>query len=734
MMEGKRYIQMFSIHGLVRSHDMELGCDADTGGQVKYVIEMGNALSKHPLVDRVDLFTRLVSDKSVSKDYSSPIEQVTDKFRIVRIQCGGKKYIRKELLWPFLDEFVDKTIKFIKREKRIPNIFHGHYPDGGYAAKELARIFGMPFVYTGHSLGRAKKEQLLNDGYTRDQLNKQLRLDFRIKKEESILKQADLVVTSTRQEVKDQYGMYRNGSLPRFKVIPPGIDIHRFEPYYHDILPQATPSEESLHAKASLIEELNRFFQQPDKPLILALCRPDKRKNIQGLIKAYGDDLDLRSMANLAIFAGIRKDISQKEDSERAVLTRMLLLMDKYNLYGKMAIPKKHDFEHEVPELYHIAAERRGVFVNAALTEPFGITLLEASTTGLPIVATNDGGPSDIVENCQSGLLVDPTDTEAIARAVKEIITQEEQWNLFSKNGILNTRKWYTWESHAETYLQEINALCDQYPPPNVKTASPTDPTGRRLTLLKGLMVTDIDNTLLGGETSDLQRFISLLEEKREEIGFAVATGRPLSSAAAVLEENKIPAPDVIISSVGSEIHYGPSLQEDRGWQTHISRNWDREKIVSVLKDFDFLTPQEESAQRTCKISYTMAPGKDRLAEIHNALGRNRCHYNLIYSQEQYLDILPYRASKGKALRYLSYKWEIPLKRFLVFGDSGNDEEMLRGEPSAVVVGNYSPELEHMKSARKVYFAAKSHAGGMMEGMGHYGFMDKFKKGPHDDN
>jgi len=733
-MEGKRYIQMFSIHGLVRGHDMELGFDADTGGQVKYVIEMGSALSRNPLVDRVDLFTRLVSDKSVSKDYSHPLEQVTDKFRIVRIQCGGRKYMRKELLWPFLDEFVDKTIKFIKREKRIPHLFHGHYPDGGYVAKELARVFAIPFVYTGHSLGRAKKEQLLNDGYTGDQLNKQLRLDFRIKQEESILKQADLVVASTHQEVKDQYAMYRNGTLPRFKVIPPGIDIHRFEPYYHDILPQATPSEESLHAKASLIEELNRFFQQPDKPLLLALCRPDKRKNIQGLIKAYGEDLELRSMANLAIFAGIRKDISQKEESEKNVLTRMLLLMDKYNLYGKMAIPKKHDFEHEVPELYHIAAERRGVFVNAALTEPFGITLLEASTTGLPIVATNDGGPCDIVENCQSGLLVDPTDTEAIARAVKEIITREEQWHLFSKNGILNTRKWYTWESHAETYLQDINTLCDQYPSPNVTTASPTDPMGRRLTRLKGLMVTDIDNTLLGGETSDLQRLISLLEKKQEEMGFAVATGRSLTSAAAVLKENNIPAPDVIISSVGSEIHYGPSLLEDRGWQTHISRNWDREKIVSVLKAFDFLTPQEESAQRTCKISYTMAPGKDRLAEIHNALVKNRCHYNLIYSHEEYLDILPYRASKGKALRYLSYKWEIPLKRFLVFGDSGNDEEMLRGEPSAVVVGNYSPELEHMKSARKVYFATEHHAGGMMEGMVHYGFMDRFKEGSHHDN
>ncbi|MFC1887144.1 glycosyl transferase family 1, partial [Thermodesulfobacteriota bacterium] len=145
------YIQMFSIHGLLRSENMELGRDADTGGQINYVIELGNALSKEDAVKHVDLFTRLIADKTISEDYTQPIETVNDKFRIIRIQCGGSKYIRKELLWPHLDEFVDKTIKFIKREKMVPDIVHGHYSDGGYVAMQLARIFGSPFVYTGHS-------------------------------------------------------------------------------------------------------------------------------------------------------------------------------------------------------------------------------------------------------------------------------------------------------------------------------------------------------------------------------------------------------------------------------------------------------------------------------------------------------------------------------------------------------------------------------------------------------
>ena len=118
-----------------------------------------------------------------------------------------------------------------------------------------------------------------------------------------------------------------------------------------------------------------------------------------------------------------------------------------------------------------------------------------------------------------------------------------------------------------------------------------------------------------------------------------------------------------------------------------------------------------------------MKPGKDRLSSIHDRLLRNNCRYNLIYSHNKYLDILPYRASKGKAIRYLGYKWEIPLANFLVCGDSGNDEEMLRGEPKAVVVGNYHPELKKLKGMKNVYFAKNVCAGGIIEAIEKYQFL-----------
>lgn len=722
------YIQLFSVHGLLRSENMELGRDADTGGQIKYVVELAKALSQHKEVGQVDLFTRLIVDKRVSKDYAHPIEEVNDKFRIVRIQCGGRKYFRKELIWPHLDEYIDKTIKFIKRQKRIPDIVHGHYPDAGYVAMQLAEIFGIPFIYTGHSLGRSKLKRLLNDGMKERDIIKKFKIDGRIEMEEEALKKADLIIASTNQEVKAQYRQYQNKNIPEYRVIPPGLDIEKFYPFYHDMLPETTKEEIEMYAQASMLEELNRFFMHPDRTLVLSLCRPDKRKNIAGLIKAYGEDLELQSMANLAIFAGIRKDITKMEDNERDVLTEILLLMDKYDLYGKIAIPKKHDFEYEVPELYRIAAEKKGVFVNSALTEPFGITLIEAAASGLPIVGPQDGGPQDIIQNCQCGILIDSTNTTAISAAIKQIVSDNERWKQYSKNGIMNVRKYYTWESHADTYMKEINKTTTEFESTEMKVAVPSDAIGRRLATLNYFIVVNIDNTLIGNSNESLPELLNLLKENQENIAFGVATGRTIESATDCLKTHGVHPPDVIISSVGSEIYYGKGLHYGKGWETHISAKWNRDKIVDLLKELSFLNYQDDTTQKRFKVSYEMEPAKDRLAMIHKCLLQNKCRYTLVYSQNRYLDILPYRASKGKAIRYLSYKWEIPLKNFLVCGDSGNDEEMLRGEPLAAVVGNYSPELEKLKEQENIYFAEKKYAGGILEAIEKYDFIEKVQK------
>ena len=713
----KLYIQLYSLHGLIRGHDLELGRDADTGGQTKYVLELAKALSKDPRVEKVELVTRQIKDKSVSSEYSEHIEKVNDKFNIIRIRCGGGKYIRKELLWNNLEEFVDKSIKYIKSVRRLPDIIHSHYADAGYVCTELTKFFGIPFIHTGHSLGQSKLRKLQSENIPMEEIEKRYKLNHRIEVEESIIYFADMIITSTGQEIEKQYAEYKTPAEGKFRIIPPGVNLDKF----HSYKKKGIRSRELQRLKVSITEKLLRFFIDVDKPLILALCRPDKRKNISGLITAYGENKELRERANLAIFAGIRKDIQTMPDNEREVLTEILLLMDKYNLYGKMAIPKRHDTHLEVPELYRIASETGGVFVNSALTEPFGLTIIEAAASGLPVVATDDGGPRDIIKNCKNGVLTDVSRPQNIASAINKILNNKSLWKKYSDNGIENVKRYYTWEAHTNRYLEEIIKILNK----GLDKENTFAPVGRKLFSAEKMIVTDIDNTLLGDDNYTGE-FAGLLRNKQDNVGFAVATGRTIDSALSVLKENDIPHPDVIISSVGSEIYYNHEgkLIYSNGWEAHISNQWNPEKILELLKKFRFLTYQEEDTQRKFKISYYMKDVKNNLDKIKADLISNKIKANIIFSHNQFLDILPFRASKGKAIRYLAYRWNILYENILVAGDSGNDEEMLKGDLLGVVVGNYSKELEELKGSKRVYFSKEHYAGGIIDGLRHYKFFD----------
>jgi len=89
----------------------------------------------------------------------------------------------------------------------------------------------------------------------------------------------------------------------------------------------------------------------------------------------------LKRKTNLILILGCRDSTSKLEPQQKDVFHNIFEMIDKYNLYGKVAYPKKH-LPSQIPALYRWAASRGGVFVNPALTEPFGLTLLEASSCG----------------------------------------------------------------------------------------------------------------------------------------------------------------------------------------------------------------------------------------------------------------------------------------------------------------------------------------------------------------
>jgi sucrose synthase len=71
-------------------------------------------------------------------------------------------------------------------------------------------------------------------------------------------------------------------------------------------------------------------------------------------------------------------------------------------------------------ELYRYIADRRGAFVQPALFEAFGLTVIEAMSCGLPTFATCFGGPLEIIEDGVSGFHIDPNHGDASAETIAD--------------------------------------------------------------------------------------------------------------------------------------------------------------------------------------------------------------------------------------------------------------------------------------------------------------------------
>ena len=166
------YIVLLSIHGLIRGKNPELGRDADTGGQVKYVVELARSLGQHEDVARVDLLTRLIIDPAVSEEYANRRERLGSGVNLLRFPCGKEVYLPKEQLWDSLDNFSDTVSSYLREQSQRPDLIHSHYADAGYVGSILSRQLSIPLVHTGHSLGRSKRQRLLARGVKRDEIER----------------------------------------------------------------------------------------------------------------------------------------------------------------------------------------------------------------------------------------------------------------------------------------------------------------------------------------------------------------------------------------------------------------------------------------------------------------------------------------------------------------------------------------------------------------------------------
>ncbi|MDI1278608.1 HAD family hydrolase [Methylobacter sp.] len=229
------------------------------------------------------------------------------------------------------------------------------------------------------------------------------------------------------------------------------------------------------------------------------------------------------------------------------------------------------------------------------------------------------------------------------------------------------------------------------------------------------------------GDNEGLAQFVNLIREKRKKLLFGIATGRRLDSALAIFKKYRIPMPDILITSFGTEIYYAPQLIADIAWTYHIDHLWTPQVLRRIIGKLPGLTLQAKSEQSRYKLSYHYdSNSAPTMEEILTLLRQQELSANCTLSSGQFLDFVPARASKGQALRYIAQQWHIPLERILATGGSGAGEDMLRGNTLGVVVANrHCEELSILGDTEHVYFAEGSHAWGILEAIEHYDFFNR---------
>ncbi|HPE69094.1 MAG TPA: glycosyltransferase [Thermotogota bacterium] len=433
----------------------------DFGGQLVYVKELARALAAKG--HQVDIFTRLIDDPQWP-EFSGKRDGYPDipRVRILRMRCGGRGFLPKEELWPYLNHWVNGIHQHFKSEGVVPDFLTGHYGDGGISAAMLARRLRVPFSFTGHSLGAQKLDKFLATSSSFEELNARFHFNRRILAEGVSMKFSAVNFVSSTQERFEQYNhqLYQDfidvNDASRFSVVPPGVNLQVFSPS------PVAGEDGKLHAKMQAILQHPRYHEREQLPFVVLSARIDPKKNHMAVLQAFAQSELLRNKANLLIV--VRNvpdpyaDLSGLKPDERKIVHGWIEHIERHRLQPYVVFASVES-QAELGALYRFAAQRSSFFCLPALYEPFGLAVIESMSCGLPVVATRHGGPAEIVDSPEgeAGILVSPENLEDLRAGLEQALQMPTRdYQLLAARGIRRVQQRYTWEATAEGYLETI--------------------------------------------------------------------------------------------------------------------------------------------------------------------------------------------------------------------------------------------------------------------------------------
>ncbi|MBL8113286.1 MAG: sucrose synthase [Acidobacteria bacterium] len=482
-------VLVLSPHGYFGQDDV-LGLP-DTGGQVVYILDQVRALERE-MRERLELqgvsvepqiviVTRLIPESRGTTCHQR-LERVTGcrSTRILRVpfrRKGGeiiRPWISRFEVWPYLERFaVEAEHEAIAEMGGRPDLVIGNYSDGNLVATLIAQRLGVTLCTIAHALEKTK--YLLSALHWKE-LEPRYHFSCQYTADLVAMNAADFVIASTYQEIAGtadsvgQYESYQTFTMPGLMRVRDGIDV--FDPKFNVVSPGADaevyfPYSETARRLSALVPRIEELvlarepgpgasgsLEDPSKPIVFTMARLDRIKNLTGLVSWFGASDRLRGLANLVVVGGSvdPEGCGDREEREQCELLRELIIrhgLERQVRWLGMRIPKL-----VAGELYRWIADRRGVFVQPALFEAFGLTVIESMASGLPTFATCYGGPSEIIQPGRNGFLVDPgrgvEAADLIADFLERSAADPEVWLRVSKGALARVEERYTWSRYAE--------------------------------------------------------------------------------------------------------------------------------------------------------------------------------------------------------------------------------------------------------------------------------------------
>ncbi|KAM3298470.1 hypothetical protein ACQJBY_040098 [Aegilops geniculata] len=485
-------IVVFSIHGYF-GQEKVLGLP-DTGGQVVYILDQVRSMEEE-LVQRIKqqglhitpkilVLTRLIPDAKGTKCNVElePVEN-TKYSHILRVPFkteDGKdlrQWVSRFDIYPYLERYTqDASAKILDILEGKPDLIIGNYTDGNLVASLMSSKLGVTQGTIAHALEKTKYEN--SDAKWRE-LDQKYHFSCQFTADMIAMNTTDFIITSTYQEIagsKEKPGQYEhhyaftmpglcrfatgiNVFDPKFNIAAPGADQSVYFPYTQKqkrltgLHPQI---EELLYSKEDTDEHIG-YLADKNKPIIFSMARLDKVKNITGLVEWYGQNKKVRDLVNLVVVAGLLNAAQSKDREEIDEINKMHNLIDKYQLKGQIRWIKAQTDRVRNGELYRYIADTKGAFVQPALYEAFGLTVIEAMNCGLPTFATNQGGPAEIIVDGVSGFHINPTNGREAGTKIADFFQKCKEdpsyWNKVSTAGLQRIYECYTWKIYATKVL-----------------------------------------------------------------------------------------------------------------------------------------------------------------------------------------------------------------------------------------------------------------------------------------